>query len=100
MAGKGVFFRHELEGVVEFFFRHFPCDQRAVSEFCGEHGLAHAADDACLLHCADAFDHGFERDTGFIGDDLERMALETGYEVFGNSEDLRVDGIGDGGGDR
>jgi hypothetical protein len=54
---------------------------------------------ASILHRADAFDHGRERNPGFIGDHMERLALEAGYEIFGNGEDLRVGWVGNGGRD-
>lgn len=94
MTRKGVILGHEVEGVVEFFFRDFPRDECAVGEFCCKHGLADAANDAFLLHGADALDDGFQRDSRFLGDKVEGLFLEAGDEVFRNGEDLRVDGIG------
>lgn len=97
VAGEGVVFRHEVEGVVEFFLGDFPCDKCAVGEFSGEQGLADTADDAGFLHGADAGDDGVEGDVGFFRDELEGVALEAGNEVFGDGEDFGVGFVGDGG---
>jgi hypothetical protein len=84
---------HEIKGVVEFFLRHLPGDQRAVGELGGKQRLAHAANDARLLHGPDAFQHRFERHTGFFRDHMEGLALESGDQVFGNRQDFRIDRI-------
>lgn len=84
---------HVVEDGGELFFGDAPGDEGSVGELGGEEGLAHAADDACLEHGADACEDDVEFDTGLFGDDFEGLALKTRDEVFGNSEDFGVDGV-------
>ena len=93
MTRKRILFGHEVEGIVEFFLRHFPCDERAVRELGREQGLAHAADHAGFDHRADALQHGVERHTGFFGDHMKWLTLKSGDEIFRNRENGGVDRI-------
>ena len=64
-----------------------------MCEFGRKHGLADAADDACFKHGADALDDRFQWNSRFFSNHLKGVALETRDQVFGNGEDLCVDGI-------
>ena len=90
---EGIVLEHVVEDGSEFFLRDTPSDEGSMSEFGGEEGLAHTANDACFEHGANALEDDREFDAGLFGNDFEGVALKTGNEVFGNSENFGVNGV-------
>ncbi len=94
VAGEGIFFPHEVEGDVEVFGGDFPGDESAMGEVDGHEGLADATDGAGTEHGGNTLVDGGEIDVAEGGDVGEGGSGEALDFVFGDGEDLGVEGVG------
>ena len=94
MPAERILLKHEIERAFQLFLRHLPGDERALGEIAGDERLPHAADGAGGEHGPDALEHGVQRDAATLGDLDEWLADEALNLVFGDGEDLGVEGVG------
>ena len=90
VAAERVLFEHELKGGVQLVIRHLPGDEGAFGQLVGQQGLPHTADDTALNHGADALHHSLKRQAALLGDELERMLVESLHTVFAHRQNAGV----------
>ena len=90
---KRIALKHPIKRAVDFIFRNFPRDKRAIGEIGRKQRLPDPANRSRAQHGGDPRRHNIDVDAGAARDFLERLAHEAFDLVLRNGEDLGVDRI-------